>query len=365
MSDFVVIGGGIIGLLSALSLRERGADVVVVDAEQGQSASWAGGGILSALYPWDYPDELTRLTCDAKYLYQQWLQRLDPNGGAADVLHKGGVWLAVTTDEQAQALAWAEQWSLSAQPLCTSALEHSPDTLADSNAGVLMPDVANIRNPRLLALLRNHVSKTCRALKANVVSIERLGHGFNVGLSDGGRVYGKRALIAGGYRSGLIKGGPKLPSAFPAKGEMLFYNVPSAALKHVILTRQGYVIPRVGNGILVGSTLRPGDSSLYPTVAGRYFLEELAHRLYPPLRQHKPTHHWAGVRPGSAQSWPWLGEVPDQPGLFVATGHYRNGLVAAPASATLIAQLMCNETPFIDPAPYALPSSSSASFFSR
>ena len=115
MADVLVVGGGIVGLLSALNLSDRGLSVTVIDAGgQRPPASWAGGGILSPLFAWRYPDPMNRLSQDATARYRALVDRLQGKAGLrASDLHHSGLWVAVDGDERRQALRWASDWGLS------------------------------------------------------------------------------------------------------------------------------------------------------------------------------------------------------------------------------------------------------------
>lgn len=366
MSDVLIIGGGIVGLLSALTLTERGRHVTLVDDGKPHSASWAGGGILSPLYPWRYSAAMNQLTIDAVSRYEALTQPLVQAGLLReDVLQRGGLWLQAEPDEQRRALAWA-------RALRFNARVQSAQTLIPASSlgnGIWLPTLANIRNPWLLAALRRFlVRQGVRFIRRRAVGLQASTAAPVVQFADGSRVAADKILVCAGFASAdlLETLGISLP-LFPAKGEMLLYALPPGRVPAVMLTDSGYMIPRADGALLVGSTLRKGDASPWPTVSGRYQLARLAERLLPELQGIRPRHHWAGVRPGCDRDHPYLGPVPGQHNVYAAVGHYRNGLAAAPASAELLAQMLTGEPGFIDPSPYALPASSrsSSSFFSR
>lgn len=371
MSDVLVVGGGIIGLLGALELTRRGRKVTIVDAAtQCPPASWAGGGILSPLYAWRYPDAMTRLSVDAFPRYQHILDECDwagaPGGNA--LLHGGGLWVETFGDDAARARQWAERWQVPVQAMPAS--EQMPESAAGD--GLLFPSLGNIRNPGLLKVLRVHLQRLgVRFESATVIQVLPSASGGRVLAADGRQWQSDTVVISAGHAAPdlLLSMGLTMP-LFPAKGEMLLYRMKPGQVPAVMLTERGYLIPRQDGSVLVGSTLRKGDRTACPTVAGRYQLERLAASLWPQLASCSPAFHWAGVRPGCERDIPFIGPVPGAHGVFAAVGHYRNGLVAAPASAELLAQLIVGEQPFTDPEPYSLssvsPSSrSSSSFFNR
>ncbi|GAA5111831.1 NAD(P)/FAD-dependent oxidoreductase [Alloalcanivorax gelatiniphagus] len=360
MADVLIVGGGIVGLLSALELADRGREVVLVDAPSlHPPASWAGGGILSPLYHWRYPEPMNRLTLDGPRRYRALVRRLAGPALAAADLNESGLWVEAAGEEAERGLAWAQDHGQRCQVAPLSA--HLPAGRAGE--GLWFPDVGNIRNPRMLKGLRDGLAALgVTRVEARVTEVTPTARGGEVILDNGERLAAPTVLIsAGAWSASLLAPlGVSLP-LFPAKGEMLLYRLPPGQVRATILTEQGYLIPRSDGAVLAGSTLTQGDASTSPTAPARRRLETMAVNILPMLADCQPARHWAGVRPGAARDWPWLGPVPGTDGIFAAVGHHRNGLVSAPASAELLAQLMCGETPFVDPADYSLESSSPSS----
>ncbi len=371
MSDVLVVGGGIIGLFCALELTKRGRKVTIIDApDKYPPASWAGGGILSPLYAWRYCDAMTLLSVNAFSRYQKVLEECDSAGipGCGSLLHGGGLWVETEEEDAALAFEWAQRWHIPVQAV----LAHEQMEESAAGGGLLFPSLGNIRNPGVLRVLRAYLLRLgVRFESAIIRHVRPLNLGGEVGAADGRRWHSDAVVISAGHAAPglLLSMGVTLP-LFPAKGEMLLYHMQPGQVPAVMLTERGYLIPRHDGSVLVGSTLRRGDNTTYPTVAGRYQLERLAARLWPELASCSPAFHWAGVRPGCERDIPFIGSVPGTNGVFAAVGHYRNGLVAAPASAELLAQLITGEQTFVDPEPYSLSSvssssRSSSSFFNR
>lgn len=351
-ADITIVGGGILGLLSALELVQRGLPVTIVDDATRRPASWAGGGILSPLYAWRYSEAMNRLTQDAVPRYQHIAALLSGAGLPVDgLLHQSGMWVATRADEHELALRWAASQGWKAR--ACRADQILPDSLASN--GVFFPYLGSIRNPRLLRLLRAFLHRSGVAfVNARVIALHPDAKGGRLALHDGRELATDTVLLcAGAWNDRLLAELGSSPVLFPAKGEMLLYQLPPGKVPSIILTEEGYLIPRGDGAVLVGSTLRRGDASHYPTVNGRYRLESLARKLLPELALHKPAFHWAGVRPGCDRDHPWVGAISGRPGWFAVAGCYRNGLVAAPACATLLAQLVCEEPTELDPRLYA------------
>ncbi|WP_111658183.1 NAD(P)/FAD-dependent oxidoreductase [Isoalcanivorax indicus] len=353
MADVAVVGAGIIGQLTALALSDRGLTVIQIDAGPAcPPASWAGGGILSALFPWRYPDALSALTGDAFERYRALSERIIAMGGPDPEVFRSGMHVHAGA-ERVRALEWAERRGVSAREVA------AVETPLQRGGVVAFPDVGSVRNPRLLKGLARLLSREgiepCRAV---VRQLAKEGNGWRIE-TDGGLRHAERVVIAAGAWSAPLVAhlGVSLP-LMPVQGEMLLFPPVVPAPRQILLAAEGYVIPRADGHMLVGSTLRPGSDDQRPTAVACKQLHVAAASLWPPLQGIEPVAQWAGVRPGSHRTWPWLGELPGAPGVFLAAGHYRNGLVSAPASAELLANLICGEKPFIDPTPYSVSSSS-------
>jgi glycine oxidase len=220
-----------------------------------------------------------------------------------------------------------------------------------------MANVANIRNPRLLKSLK----AALLALPGVTVHEQCAVSGFIregqriVGVhTDAGDVRGDQVVLAAGAWSGELLGslGLELPVE-PVKGQMILFKCASDFLSSMVLAKGRYAIPRRDGHILVGSTLEHEGFDKTPTTSALESLKASAVELIPALADAQVVGHWAGLRPGSPEGIPYIGEVPGFAGLWLNCGHYRNGLVLAPASCQLFTDLMLGRAPIIDPAPYA------------
>jgi glycine oxidase len=357
-SSTLVVGGGVIGLLGALELARAGEPVVVLErAEAGRESSWAGGGIVSPLYPWRYDSAVGALARWSQHYYPQLAGRLLAATGVDSEVHATGLYWLDLQDES-QALDWARRESYG---LCSVALEAVREAVPPLGGGfssaIYLPGVANVRNPRLLKALR-------AALKAmsNVTLLEHSEvQGF---LREGERVAGVRlesgeiraarvVLSAGAWSGQLLETlGLRLPVE-PVKGQMILYRCAEDFLPAMVLAKGRYAIPRKDGHVLVGSTLEHAGFDKTPSGDALVSLKASAEELLPALAEAEVIGHWAGLRPGSPDGVPYIGEVPQCPGLWLNCGHYRNGLVLAPASCELLKNLMLGETPIVDPAPYS------------
>ena len=357
MGKVIVVGAGAIGLLMARQLADAGRQVLLL--EQGRSggeASWAGGGIVSPLYPWRYSPAVSALAHWSQDFYPQLAQSLAEETGIDPQLHVTGLYWLDLPNEQ-RALAWAEEQQRELRALPISQVRAVLPALgAGFSRALYMPGVANIRNPRLLQALRASLAQRPAVTLLEHCAVQ----GF---LSEQGRVVGVRStqgehradqvvVAAGAWSGDLLRDmGLQLPVE-PVKGQMILYRCAEDFLPAMVLADGRYAIPRRDGHVLVGSTLEYQGYDKTPTDEALHSLEASAQALLPELAHAERVGHWAGLRPGSPNGVPYIGEVPEWPGLWLNCGHFRNGLVLAPASCRLLCDLLLERTPIIDPQPY-------------
>ncbi len=354
----LVVGGGAIGLLSACLLAEAGAEVCLLDqGGVGGESSWAGGGIVSPLYPWRYSPAVTALAHWSQDFYPRLAARLLGDTGIDPEVYVTGLyWLDL--EDEAAALAWAEREQRSLLTVPIEAVHQAVPALGGGySRAVHMPDVANVRNPRLVKALRAALLNMSKVTVYEQCAVR----GF---IHEGGRIRGvhaaagdlraDRVVVAAGAWSGelLASLGITLPVE-PVKGQMILYKCAEDFLPSMVLAKGRYAIPRRDGHVLIGSTLEHAGFDKVPTANALESLKASAVDLLPALAEAEPVGHWAGLRPGSPEGIPFIGAVPGFEGLWLNCGHYRNGLVLAPASCQLLADLMLGRPPIIEPAPYA------------
>lgn len=354
----VIVGGGVIGLLTAFNLACESTSVVLLDrSDVGREASWAGGGIVSPLYPWRYNRAVTALAHWSQDFYPLLAERLFAKTGIDPEVHKTGLYWLDLDDEQ-QALEWAVRENRPLSSVEISAVRDAVPVLGQGySRAIHMADVANVRNPRLVKSLK-------AALRA-MPNVEIREHcevqGF---VCEGGKVRGVATtagdvlgdsvvLAAGAWSGELLRTlGVTLPVE-PVKGQMILYKCAVDFLPSMVLAKGRYAIPRRDGHILIGSTLEHEGFDKTPTSIALESLKTSAIELLPALAHTEPVAQWAGLRPGSPEGIPYIGPLPGFEGLWLNCGHFRNGLVLAPASCRLLADLLLEREPIIDPVLYA------------
>lgn len=360
MPHALIAGGGLIGLLTARELRARGFDVTVVERGAcGREASWAGGGILSPLHPWRFPDAVNALAGHSQAVWPRLAATLRGRTGIDPEYRPGGM-IVIDDDDPGEVGAWAERHRVAVTPLARDQVSAMVAGLQPP-AGYpwLLPDIASIRNPRLLrALIALAVGEGVTLRENTPVTGVAQANGRAIGLDTAGGRIGADAVVicTGAWSAGLLSGlGAEPPGIRPVRGQMLAFAAPPGLLDRIVLTEDHYLIPRTDGTVLVGSTVEDVGFDAAPTDAGRAELFDAAARLLPALAEAPVRAHWAGLRPGSDDGIPTIAPHPALPGLWLNAGHFRNGIVTAPASAELAADQIAGRAPALDPAPYMWP----------
>ncbi len=351
-----VLGGGLIGLLCARELAQLGHRVVVVErGSVGRQASWAGGGILSPLYPWRYPDAVTRLAQWGQQHYPKIAEELrDTSGIDPEWIQSGMLTLAPADPDRAR--NWAEKYGIRLEEVSVRQLQQLMPGLDWAGSALWEAGVAQVRSPRLLAALRGALLRKGVQIRENV-AVEGFSyrHGRLQALrTNQGEIAAEACVVAtGAWTGALLESiGLTLPVR-PVRGQMLLLRGRPGLVSQIIMKEGRYLVPRLDGRILVGSTLEEASFDCSTTELARRELWEAAIALVPALAGLEIEAQWAGLRPGSPEGVPYIGKHPEVDGLWVCAGHYRNGIVLGPASARLLADLMGGRPPLMDPQPYA------------
>jgi len=350
----IIIGGGLIGLLSAHYLREAGKKVTVVEKGSiGKESSWAGGGILSPLYPWRYPDAVTQLASWSQQAYPALIQRLSRDTHIDAQLNRCGL-LILDDNEISAAMNWARQYDKTIEIINPLALKNiAPDINPNAvrEQALWLPDIAQIRNPRMLKALVISLTQRGVTILENTPVSEIITDKNKLSgiVINGESIQAKSVTIAcGAWSSQLLKHHPLSLTIEPVRGQMIVFKAAPRLLNTMLLSDSHYLIPRLDGRILAGSTVEYVGFNKDNTPDAKKQLFQFATTLYPKLEGFPVEHHWAGLRPGSATQIPLICQHPDIENLYINAGHFRNGVVTAPASARLLVDLILNNSPILD-----------------
>ncbi len=357
MSDCLVVGGGIIGLLTARYLQQGGATVRVLErGEPGRESSWAGGGILSPLYPWRYPAAVNSLARWSQRHYPALCEELRAATGIDPEWTRSGL-LILDPEQDGDAERWARANGQPLTHLDSRAVARLEPAVGPRPGALHLPAVAQVRNPLLMQALQQDLRQCGVALQSHCPVTGLIVEGGQVrGVkTPAGEQRAARVVIAAGAWSGqlLAQLGQALP-VHPVRGQMLLYRGRPDYLRAIVLLEGHYAIARRDGRILVGSTMEEAGFDKGVTAEARAALMAAAEAMVPALADWPIERQWSGLRPGSPSGVPFIGPHPRLAGLYINAGQHRNGVVTAPASARLLADLMLERRPILEAAPYAI-----------
>ena len=219
-----------------------------------------------------------------------------------------------------------------------------------------MPEVAQIRNPRLVKAAHRAIQKRVTVKSHSPVERIEVSAGRARAVHTGTERLTAESIIvcAGAWSGDLLEGTVPRPDIMPVMGQMILFRASPGAIRHIVLHDERYVIPRRDGRVLVGSTLEHVGYNKRTTSQALHDLEQYALDRFSVLAGATVEHHWAGLRPGSPNGIPYIGGVPGVAGLYINAGHYRNGVVLGPASARLVADLVLGRPAIVSSAPYLI-----------
>ncbi len=351
--DAIVVGAGIIGLSLAIELHKQGLRVLVVEkGEPGREASWAAGGMLCD-FPAETPLALRELASASAGMYPEFVRKLEYASGLEIDLRSVGTLVLSCVETGLRPVSAGQS------PATTQAYA-LPRPLAELEPALR---ISNGTEPGLTPLFVKERCVDPRHLTAAAIAAaRRRGIDFSSGDHvlavevENGKASGVRTsktqFAAGmvvncaGAWAGQI--GPHQFPTRPVKGQMLCVAMPEKDLvRHVVRTPDVYLIPRSDGRMLIGATAEEAgfDKQTVPETIQK--LRQAALDLVPKLADARILEAWAGLRPGTPDGLPILGATPT-PGYFVATGHFRDGILLAPVTAKMMGQMMTGQTPQID-----------------
>jgi glycine oxidase len=362
--DVIIIGGGIIGLSLAIALKKRGASVLVVErGESGRESSHAAGGMLVDC-PLETPKPLQALATASARMYPEFAHELEIESGMKVDLRDFGTILfprkefithpqfrdahlgAVNLEEQEPALGMLKyEDELEARLLLKERdLETSREEFAElqrfglENTFYLKERSVDPRALTAAALKTARVRGVDFSSGDPVKSVDISGDQVTGVTTTKTSFAASKVVNCAGAWSGQIA--PHTVPTRPVKGQMLCLAMPSRdLLKHVIRTPQAYLIPRSDGRLLVGATVEEAGFDKRTDPATIQQFHRAALNLVPKLRDAKILEDWAGLRPGTPDALPILGATETR-GYYVATGHFRDGILLAPITAQIMASLI-------------------------
>ncbi len=406
-TDVVVLGAGIVGISVALHLQKRGRSVMLLDRRgAAEETSFGNAGLIQreGVYPYGFPHDFGALlrygfnrTIDAHYhpsalldlapflwkywhhsrrerhariakLYSRLIEHcvtehdaLAAEAGATDLIRRQG-WMRVFRTERerdlrfAEAARWRAEFGINFFALNEKQLQEREPHLAPVLVGALhWTDAVSVVDPQGLALayLKLFESRGGRFLQGNAASLKEEREGWSLRTVEGPLQAGSAVVALGPWADIVTRAlGYDLPLAVKRGYHMHYRAAGKATLNHPILdTERGYMLAPMQRGIRLttGAEFALRDAIRTPVQLGR--AEPIARDLFP-LAERLDNEPWMGARPCTPDMMPIIGKAPRHANLWFAFGHAHHGLTLGPVTGRLIGEMICGETPFVDPGPY-------------
>jgi glycine oxidase len=338
--DVIIAGGGIIGLSLALELRKRGTAVLLLErGEPGREASWSAGGMIANCGDESAP-ALKPLADASAAMYPEFVAEIEDASGLKVDLRSNGTLLFPAPGENADGIPGA-------CPLPAPLSQLEPGLAADNLSAVFLKERSVCPRALVDAVLKAARHRGVEVRHGEHVVSLNLEHGRPTGVTTMKTSYSATKIVnCAGAWAGTIA--PHEFPTRPVKGQMVCFVMPRRdLLQHVVRSPEIYLIPRSDGRLLAGATVEEAGFDKRTVPGTIQSLERAAIRMLPELKDARILEAWAGLRPGTPDSLPILGTTPT-PGYFVATGHFRDGILLAPITARLMAEIISDEPPHID-----------------
>lgn len=329
----VVIGGGIVGCMTAMQLHKQGYAVTVVErnliaAQTSGESSWAGAGIAFPLLPWSYQDVVNQLALAGARAYPAVSAELFAETGIDPECTRSGMLIQPPVD-----LQLAIDWCMRA------GLEYALQSDA-----LWIPEVVQIRNPRLLQSLKAWLLKQGVSLReqTQLLPLQETGTPITGWQTTTGETLSADVFVvtSGAWSFELLKQTAASLDIKPMRGQMLLYQMTPGLLPHILYRDGFYMLQRRDGHLLAGSSLEDVGFDTGVTDSMRQEMLQKAEAMLPALRGQPIIKHWSGLRPGTPHNIPTIGRHPQIENLYLNTGHFRYGVTMAPECARQIVALL-------------------------
>jgi len=343
------VGGGIIGCSIAFFLAKNGVRPLILErGPVGGEASSGAAGMLTAQAHADEPGPLLDLKLASRALYEGLAVELLERTGIDIEYRTLGHVVPALTDQESEVLAGRIEWQvahgLRAEKLdARAAREMEPGLAPDVRGAGWFPEDHHVNNTAVTQAFASATMRLGGEIRTECAVIDLAREGERVmGVRTTGEIIstGTVILCAGAWMQQFERAaGIPLPIV-PAKGQMVVARLEPPALRHVVYGTGGYAIPRPSGEHIIGSTVEFVGYDKRVTVEGVTGILQGITRLVPALHEAAMVTSWACLRPAAPDGLPLLGPVPGRPGLVVATGHFRNGILLAPITGKIIAEFI-------------------------
>ena len=348
ISQVLIIGGGVIGLSLARELHKKGFKKITIleKGKIGREASFAAAGMLAVQSETDKPDDFFYFCNESNKLYPQFSEELfEETGVDIELDREGTLYLAFNERDENELrtrFEWQKKAGLTVEKL--SAIEThklEPFVSPEILGSLFFPEDWQVENRKLIHALEKYAEFNDIEIRENFeVKNLLIENGKVFGAeNETGKFFAEKTVLATGAWTSFIKADSfQMPKIKPIRGQIIEFQTAKRLFQKVIYSPRGYLVPRRDGRILTGATVQ--DSGFDKTISdvATEFLRENALEIAPNLANLKIHDQWIGLRPFASDGLPVLGEISEIENLFVATAHYRNGILLAPITAKILAE---------------------------
>ncbi|MGQ0644399.1 MAG: glycine oxidase ThiO [Elusimicrobiota bacterium] len=337
--DVIVIGAGAAGCSVAYHLARKRLRVLVVEKDRiGGAASRGAAGMLAAQEEAAAPGPFFDACVASRDMFASLAPAVREASGIDPQWEAGGVWRVAETPEERQVLLdrkrWQEERGHSVEWWETEQVVRALKGLAAPLAGALyFPRDGQINSFQWVKGLAEAARRQGVVFEENVPHAELLREGDKIaGVSfQGQNFFSPSVVAAAGAWTPFLLPSPGFAIALePVRGQILILDGSPALFPGPVFAEGGYFAPKADGRLLVGTTQERAGFDVRPTVEGQHKLSQWARRWCPEIGSREILGAWAGLRPAAADGLPILGPVPGREGLFLCTGHFRNGVLLSP-----------------------------------
>lgn len=357
-ADILIVGGGIVGLSLARELRKKGVEKITILEKNfacGMEASNAAAGMLAPQAEADCADDFFRFCQSSRDLYPNFAEELFEETGVDIELDQTGTFYLAFNENDAEELeeryAWQKLAGLSVEKLSAGeVLKIEPNVSPDVLFGLRFPSDWQVGNRNIIEALnkqltgiaasestrQNAVEFAAREVKGLIFENNRV-----IGVeTDKEKFFAQIVIIASGAWTSLINDRFNLLAGIkikPMRGQIIAFNDSGKSFHHTIYSPRGYAVPKKDARILVGATVEDAGFENHTTGAGAASLLDTAFEISPEFKNLSLKETWSGLRPAASDGLPILGAFSEIENLFVASAHFRNGILLAPLTAKILA----------------------------
>ena len=348
--DVVIVGGGVNGASIAYQLAKAGKKIVILEKDTlACQASNAAAGMLAAQAEIEQDGPFLQFALKSQAMFPAIAHELlEYSGIDIELINKGMLKIAETEEiatELKKQVAFQQNFNSEIQWLDTKELHEKEPNLSPSICGAMyIPNDGHVMPPKLSLAF----AKAAAHFGAEIYEYtEALSFLFENGRVKGvkttaGTFHSEQIVVAtGAWAFELLKDSGLDFTVYPVKGECFSVKSEKPIINRTIFSeKRGYLVPKRNGEIYIGATMVEHTFDNRITAGGIYEILERALKIVPQIRDAPWERVWSGIRPQTGDGYPYIGEHPEWKGLFVAAGHFRNGILLSPLTGKLVVQLL-------------------------